>query len=327
MGENSKITWCDHTFSPWIGCAQVSPGCDFCYAKSWAKRFGQPELWKGQRRRTSAANWKKPLAWNAQAKAEGRRYRVFCSSLADVFDNQVPDEWRAHLWLLISATPHLDWLLLTKRPQNIANMLPRMASIVGARWPWPNVWLGTTAENQDELNRRAPHLLNVEARVHFLSCEPLLGQLDLGNIIPASPILRPFDIFQGLNAKGSREVPHGIDWVIVGGESGPDARPMHPDWVRSLRDQCVERGVPFHFKQWGTWFPLIDRDVDDPDWRADYGRVERRPHDYRIVNLDGGTGFHGARVHQMERRSKERAGALIDGLEWREFPRMPGEGA
>jgi protein gp37 len=149
MAETSKIEWTDATFNPWVGCTKISPACDHCYAEGWAKRAGNPELWQGERRRTSVANWRMPVKLNAKAMAEGRRRRVFCASLADVFDNQVPAEWRADLWALIRATPMLDWQLLTKRPQNIARMLP-------ANWGkgWPNVWLGTTVENQTEANRR-----------------------------------------------------------------------------------------------------------------------------------------------------------------------------
>jgi protein gp37 len=174
MGENSAIEWTDHTFNPWVGCTKISPACDHCYAEGWAKRTGQPEMWHGKRRRTTPANWREPLKWNAAAQKAGERARAFCASLADVFDNQVPEEWRSDLWSRISATKHLDWLLLTKRPQNIAKMLPET-------WGngWPNVWLGTTVENQDEADRRIPHLLAVPAAVRFLSCEPLLGAVDL----------------------------------------------------------------------------------------------------------------------------------------------------
>lgn len=237
MGADSKIEWTDHTFSPWVGCTKISPGCDHCYAESWAKRTGGAALWQGERRRTTAANWRQPLKWNREAAAAGIRQRVFCSSLADVFDNQVPAEWRDDLWRLIFATPHLDWLLLSKRPQNIATMLPRDGDFLGARWPWPGVWLGTTVENQAEADRRIPHLLAVPKAKWFLSCEPLLGPIR-------------FDRVPGFNRLG---LDVSRLWVIAGGESGPGARPMHPDWARLLRDQCAAAGVPFLFKQWGEW--------------------------------------------------------------------------
>jgi len=261
MGENSKIEWCDHTFNPFVGCTKISPACDHCYAEGWAKRTGGANLWQGERRRTTDANWRQPLKWNREAEASGVRRKVFCASLADVFDNQVPVEWRTDLWRLIRETPHLDWLLLTKRPQNIAKMLPGPLST--HPWPWPNVWLGTTVENQEEADRRIPHLLAVPAAVRFLSCEPLLGELNL------EPY---FDC---------------IDWVIAGGESGPNARPPMIRWARTLREQCWAYHVPFFFKQWGEFAP------DDP----------------------------AAEHTAMRRVGKKKAGALLDGREWRQFPR------
>ncbi|MBB4017331.1 protein gp37 [Chelatococcus caeni] len=225
MASNTKIEWAHHTFNPWVGCTAVSPACDHCYAESWAKRTGQAHLWKGDRRRTSEANWRLPLKWNRQAEAAGIRFRVFCASLADVFDNQVPQIWRSDLFALIEDTPHLDWLLLTKRPQNIQKMIwPKW----DAGLPW-NIWLGTTAEDQHEANRRIPHLLEAPAAVRFISAEPLLGSI----------------IFEPWLSR--------IDWIIVGGESGPGARPMHPDWARSIRDQCAAAGTAFFMKQmWGA---------------------------------------------------------------------------
>lgn len=226
MAEKSNIAWCDSTFNPVIGCTEVSPACDNCYARTFVSgRMGKPELWKGERYRTSAANWRKPLAWDRKAAKLGVRYRVFCASLADVFDNQWLPEWRADLWTLIRATPNLDWLLLTKRPQNIRKMLP-------ADWGegWPNVWLGTTVENQAEADRRIHHLLAVPAVVHFLSCEPLLEYVDL------AIFWRKYE----LNANR---------WIICGGESGSKFRQMDPKWARSVRDRCKASGVAFFMKQ------------------------------------------------------------------------------
>lgn len=227
MAENSLIEWTHHTFNPWIGCTKVSPACDHCYAEAWDARGlqGLPTRWgpRAERTRTSAGNWSKPLAWNRKAKSEGTRYRVFCASLADVFDNHrsILPEWRADLWRLIDATPHLDWLLLTKRPQNIPKMLP-------ADWGngRPNVWLGTSTENRTEMLRRGEALAAVPAVVRFWSAEPLVG--DLG------------------------PVPRSImpDWIITGGENGQHFRPVDPDWFRRLRDICADAGVPFLFKQW-----------------------------------------------------------------------------
>jgi protein gp37 len=214
MGKNSKIEWTHHTFNPWWGCVKVSPACKHCYAEAWAKRTGN-DVWghNAPRRFLSDRHWKEPLKWPPG--------RVFCASMADVFeDREDLDPSRQRLWALIEQTPNLDWLLLTKRPECIDKTTV---------WP-PNVWMGVTAENQEYASLRIPLLLETNATTRFLSCEPLLGPLNL------SPWL-----------------DKGIDWVIAGGESGAKARPTNPEWFRSLRDQCVNAGVPFFFKQWGQW--------------------------------------------------------------------------
>jgi protein gp37 len=234
MGENSKIEWTDHTFNPWVGCTKVGPPCDNCYAEGWAKRTGHPELWQGERRRTTAENWRLPLKWNEQARARSIRRRVFCASLADVFDNQVPAEWRGDLWLLVANTPHLDWLLLTKRPQNIAKMLPLAWGAAGTP---PNVWLGMTSGDQKEFDRDWPHLASVPAAVRFVSYEPALG---------------PLDIWRG---DGWID---GLDWIICGGESGAHARMMDPLWARSLHEACAHAGIAFFMKQMTRKTPIPD---------------------------------------------------------------------
>lgn len=186
MAENSTIAWTDHTFNPWIGCQKVSAACDNCYAESYDQRWNKGERWGPHaiRTRTAVPYWNQPAKWNRKAAETQARSRVFCASLADVFDNHksVLAEWREDLWNLIRETPNLDWLLLTKRPQNIQKYLP-------ADWGdgYPNVWLGTTVENQEEADRRIPHLLSVPAALHFLSCEPLLGEVDLSPYIAYNP--------------------------------------------------------------------------------------------------------------------------------------------
>jgi len=286
MGENTAISWATDTFNPWIGCTRVSPGCQHCYAEAFAKRYGKAD-WgpTAQRVRTSAANWRKPIIWNRKAEAEGIRRRVFCSSLADVFeDNGQLVDWRAELFGMIEQTPALDWLLLTKRPENVLDMIPDIW--LGDGWPG-NVWIGTSVENQAMADKRIPELVQIPAPVRFLSCEPLLGPVDL---LPHlyNPI--HFD-YQ------TEETPVEIDWVIVGGESGPQARPMNPYWVRLLRDQCVDAGVPFHFKQWGEWRPAEAQ--DDPSVREywDWG---------------------------MNRVGVKAAGRLLDGCIWDQFPAIQG---
>src|ERR1035437_10015657 len=175
MGKNSSIEWTDHTFNPWWGCARVSPGCNNCYAEAWARRVGE-NIWgaKQDRRVFGEKHWGEPLKWNAEAQEQERRRRVFCASMADVFELRSDlDPWRVRLWNLIDENPWLDWLLLTKRPQNIENKVP---------WKngWPdNVWLGATVENQKYADERLPILLQFPAKRRFLSCEPLLGPVDL----------------------------------------------------------------------------------------------------------------------------------------------------
>lgn len=227
MAENSKIEWTDHTFNPWLGCTNVSPGCDRCYAESWSKRSGLVKWGNNPRKRTSEGYWRSPLKWQADAARfqakNGRRQRVFCASLADVFDNQVEPNWRDDLFAMIDRTPSLDWLLLTKRPQNIRKMLPK-------NWGngRPNVWLGTTAEDQSRYDQRWKHLQAIPAVVRFISYEPAIGPLRL--------------------AEGRQP-----DWLISGGESGGKARPMNPQWARDVIGDCVKFGVaPFH-KQWGSY--------------------------------------------------------------------------
>lgn len=258
MGENSKIEWTDHTFNPWEGCTKVSDGCKHCYAEALTKRFGRTQ-WgpTAQRRRTSASNWQEPLKWDRKAEREGVRRRVFCASLADVFeDNPQLTEWRRDLFDLIASTPNLDWLLLTKRPQNIRTFVPvGWVNHVNGAWP-QNVWVGTSCENQAAARERIPYLVQVPATVLFLSCEPLLGPLDLDDLISYA--------FSGDDWHSKYRL---VDWVIVGGESGPHARPIEADWVRSLRDQCFQAAIPFFFKQWGGRSKAAaGRELDGRTW-------------------------------------------------------------
>ena len=307
MSENTKIEWATHTFNPWEGCQKVGPGCDHCYAESRNARFagGTAVNWgpNAPRRRTSAANWAKPLAWNANHDTYfGHRQRVFCASLADVFDNAVPQEWRDDLFALIEQTPRLDWLLLTKRIGNVGNMLPVPFDFDVL---YPNVWLGATIVNQEEADRDIPKLLAVPAAKRFLSMEPLLGPVDLTNVtLGGGHGHHEFDPVITGNAlrRADRDAP-GIHWVIVGGESGHGARPMHPDWARSLRDQCEAANVPFLFKQWGEWIPA------DQSYAASdaYGRAVIR----EFSMLEG---------HRMHRIGKKAAGRLLDGREWNGVP-------
>lgn len=284
--KNTKIEWCDHTFNPWIGCTAVSAGCANCYAAALDRRWGKDRFGKGKpRTRTSAAYWRQPIKWNEEHERRMEvltpgmarvdyplpRPRVFCASLADWLDVEVPIEWLADLMALIQATPNLDWLLLTKRPEN---WLYRLSSASlcdhngrneeygrncgGWMQAWldgqapSNVWVGATVENQDMAERRIHELLRIPAKVRFLSCEPLLGPVELGL----------WTDYQNPIHSGRDQRIH---WVICGGESGPHARPMNPDWARSLRDQCKAAGVPFFMKQIGGKrkpFEEIPNDLD-----------------------------------------------------------------
>ena len=237
MGSQSSIEWTDSTFNPWVGCTKVArkgtpSACDFCYAEKWAKRSGQVKWGNYPRRRTTESYWRNAVVWNSRAKffqaKHGRRQRVFCASLADVFDNQVDPLWQVDLFKLIRECDQLDWQLLTKRPQNIRKILP-------SDWGegYPNVWLGTTTEDASAYKQRAPFLLRVPATIHFVSYEPAigpLGQLDINGRVP--------------------------DWVIIGGESGVRSdliRPTRPQWARDAITECRRVGAAAFLKQWGTY--------------------------------------------------------------------------
>lgn len=259
MAEITGIAWTDSTFNPWIGCTKVGPGCDHCYAEAFDKRH----RWKGAehwgagvpRMRTSASTWAKPLAWNRAREKDGKPHRVFCASLADVFDNEVPQEWRTDLFRMIAKTPYLTWQLLTKRIGNAQKMLRTML----VDHPFlPNVWIGATIVNQDEADRDIPKLLATPAAVRFVSYEPALGPVDW----TAWP---------------------GIDWIIIGGESGPKARPFIWDWGRNTIAQCRKIGAAPFMKQTGTDHALLyervqnDRAGADPaEWPIDL-RIQEFP--------------------------------------------------
>lgn len=282
MGKDSRIEWTHHTFNPWWGCVKVSPACDHCYAESWAKRVGSDVWGPGSERRFfSDTHWKDPVKWNRDAAAEGVRRRVFCASMADVFENRDDlIEPRKRLLELIDATPMLDWLLLTKRIHLVKKLLPK-----GYKLP-AHVWLGTTVENAEYARKRVKYLLEFDTpSVRFVSCEPLLSALDL------APYLKP-------NSKGVR-----VDWVIAGGESGPKSRPMDPAWPEQLQKQCAEAGVPFHFKQWGHWAP------------ADTIELPQGFSDRKVIHFVN----EGERVPVFS-VGKSAAGRKLKGRTWDEFP-------
>ncbi|WP_395831169.1 DUF5131 family protein [Elstera sp.] len=335
MADRTKIEWTDATWNPFKGCSRVSEGCRNCYAERMAGRFageGQPfqgivhrvgKEFRWTKKFDVAGAWDQPLRWQNPR-------RIFVNSMSDTFYEGAITPAIDLIFAVMALTPQHTYQVLTKRPERaLAYLPPRRAHPVGLAalnialeaaaknprtavgrgcmldgdiahltiWPLPNVWIGTSVENQAAADERIPPLLETLAAKRFLSCEPLLGPI----------ILKP-------------EWLARLDWVIVGGESGPGARPMHPDWVRQIRDQCAAAGVPFFFKQWGAWQTVYDRDHDDPDWR----RCPRESgNNKRYLNLAGGTGFHGERVVFVQRRSKQTTGRTLDARTHDAFPGEP----
>lgn len=314
MGDKTAIEWCDKTFNPWWGCTKVSPACDRCYAETFSRRIGFSEsgskipIWgkDAERRFFGDKHWAEPLKWDARLRQMnvGRarwneppvRERVFCGSMCDVMeDRRDLDAPRSRLYDLIEATPSLDWLLLTKRPQNFRRFLPKE----WLKQSRPNVWLMTTVESADYL-WRIDALKGSPALVHGLSVEPLLGPM---------PTLG--------------EYLDGIEWVIVGGESGHGARPVHPDWVRSIRDQCAAAGVPFLFKQWGEWQNgssyLYKRSLRDAVVLNDGTVYELGTKDRRGDHFENWPLYSPC---MMARVGKKAAGRILDGVEHNGFPEV-----
>lgn len=343
MGANSKIEWTTHTFNPWRGCTKVAPECANCYADAQSKR--NPSVlgvWgpNGTRVVAAESTWREPIKWNHEAEQAGERRRVFCASLGDVFEDWSGDmlgsngkpvfvcecgrysqletercegcrsirgsriatmaDVRRRVFELIDATPWLDWLLLTKRPENIRRMWPLNPSYVRDDESRSNVWLLTSAGTQETADEFIPELLRCRdlAPVLGLSIEPLLGPVDLR---PAWNRGRPW-----------LSPAEGIGWVIVGGESGHHARPCHPDWVRSIRDQCTAAGVPFFFKQWGEWVTL------DQSPACEASRDRGYNPGFCRIDKDGKPDPDAPTV--VYRFGKKAAGRLLDGREWNESP-------
>lgn len=366
MAGQSKIEWTDATWNPIRGCSRVSEGCRNCYAEGMAARFSKPGQWghglatyvtrpdgKREARWTGTmvqapeATLTAPLRWKAPR-------RIFVNSTSDLFHEDVPDAWIDRVFAVMALCPQHTFQVLTKRPERMRAyfaagpwlrwlelMKPlwhgRLASEVAENGALPNVWLGTSVEDQASADARIPHLLETPAAIRFISAEPLLGPVDLTRLgidsdsemhaltpIPwAEEVANwgddPETIEGWLDWYGLSEVPTSgnmhptLDWVIVGGESGAGARPMHPDWARDLRDQCASADVPFFFKQWGGHTVVYDRDVEDPDWRWCAG-IERKTPTGRWLNLAGGHGFHGERVVRVVPTTKKAAGRRLDGV-------------
>lgn len=300
--ESSKIEWTDHTFNPWWGCMKVSTGCKNCYAEKLDNRWKGGHWGPGSARKSmSDEYWRQPLKWNNAAATAGQPAKVFCASMADVFEGH-PDTLPhlRRLFRLIEQTPHLIWQLLTKRPENIMDLIPGYW-LTHNGMP-DNLWIGTSVENQEAADQRIPHLLKVPAKVRFLSCEPLLGPIVLRRKAEGSSEIVQMALMGHLD-EYTRPVERGIDWVIAGGESGPGARPMHPDWVRSIRDQCTAAGVPFFFKQWGEYLPYCQSDINTQ------GKIK----EFKSPNNPW-------KMNKYFKTGKKLAGRLLDGKEWDQFP-------
>ncbi len=292
MAQGTSVEYVEHSFSPWWGCSRTSPGCARCFAADNARRWGQGSLWHlhGPRRVVSENQWRQPLKWNRDAQREGRLARVLCGTMCDVFeDHPAVGAARARLFGLIEATPWLAWCLFTKRPENAGGMVPW-----GGAWPG-NAWLIASVENQDWAGARIPVLLATAAPVRGLSVEPMLGPVDLA-------------------AAGAWPAGGGVDWVIVGGESGPRARPMHPQWARNLLAQCDAHSTPAWFKQHGEWGPA--------EWKVERRAGEDAAAYVKRAAATGATHAYAADAHLLGHHpvpatqqpwSGERA-ALADGL-------------
>ena len=264
MAADTLIEWAKHTFNPWRGCAKISAGCKNCYAENAAPvriaRSKGLETWGvgAAREIASESMWRQPLLWNRKAKEAGERHRVFCASLADVFeDYQGPSAEaikaaRLRLWALIEATPHLDWLLLTKRPQNVMGMIPDSWRAEMPR----NVWMGCTVENQEAAEERILALLEFPSKVRFISQEPQVGAIDWARIEILMSYRYPegayLNALTGHMSHNDRFTPRLVDWIIVGGESGHNARPFDVAWARKTVEQCKAAGVPVFVKQLGA---------------------------------------------------------------------------
>ena len=326
MGAKTGIEWTDSTWNPFIGCSRVSEGCRNCYAERLAGRFSAKtegvyagttkavnglQVWTGKISRAPEETLLKPLSWKGVMVPVGpggtiqelapRRRRIFVNSMSDLFHENVPDEWIDQVFAVMALCPQHIFQVLTKRPErmpawtkrnstgghifHIAQQIdPKKNGAQSGRWPLPNVWLGVSVENQAAADKRIPWLLKTPTAVRFISAEPLLGPVDV------SLYLRQ------VRMEGEVE-DQKLDWVICGGESGPGARPMHPDWARSLRDQCAAAGVPFFFKQWGEWLPQLQDGAPGDPWLINASDIP-------------------------ERVGKKAAGALLDGREWKQFPEV-----
>jgi protein gp37 len=349
MGSKTAIEWTDSTWNPLRGCSRVSEGCRNCYAEKVAGRFSGAGLpYEGLARMVNGhAQWTgkvdlvekhldDPLKWK-----EPRR--IFVNSMSDLFHPSVSDEWIDSIFSVMARCPQHTFQVLTKRPSRMLRYLSGAEMSIRddikyeqaaetMRWPLPNVWLGVSVENQKAADERIPLLLQTPAAVRFASCEPLLEAVRLDRIgEEPEGYLNAMAAVVHCDGRGTKSIT-GIDWVICGGESGPDARPIHPDWARGLRDQCKAVGTPFFFKQWGEWGPskmqhihsqekaghLVPMTTICSSPKSEVGKVSYWA--YPSVVAKGNWGL----VERMERVGKKAAGSLLDGVEHKAFPEVRG---
>jgi protein gp37 len=346
----TKIEWTDRVWNPVTGCTKVSQGCKNCYAETiaerfWAKQYppnadGSPRKFTDVRMHPERLQ--EPLKWKKPA-------RVFVNSMSDLFHEDVPDGFIDQVFAVMAICKQHTFQILTKRPERVLSwssnfygtrrrgwIVPnnsRIASLNISKiqypdWPLPNVWLGVSVENQKTADERIPLLLQTQAAVKFLSCEPLLGPIQFNQMMPDGDHLKNMGWIAG---------GEFINWVIAGGESGPHARPMHPDWVRSIRDQCQAAGVPFFFKQWGEWLPvgpLYPKSDDDQDVMENvnlmsssicFGNMGTVFNEYKSLKELYWCGYQpspGENPWYFEKVGKKFAGRELDGRIWDEFPEV-----
>lgn len=332
MADRSTIEWTEATWNPMRGCSRVSDGCKHCYAERVAARFAGPGMpyeglihpstrgWNGTVRLVPEA-LDQPLRWK-------RPRRIFVNSMSDLFHESVPPSVIAAIFAVMASAPQHTFQVLTKRPERawfwfdwmltqtrdklheclkgaMGYHHPRRPAINGIPWPLPNVWLGVSVENQAAADKRIPLLLQCPAAVRWLSCEPLLGPIDF---FASSGVWSELGYEPWLN----RPILGDVHWLVAGGESGPGARPMHPDWARTLRDQCAAAGVPFFFKQWGEWSPI---DSWEPWDRT--RQIGIRPNGGRAADDEWHDDWH-----RLKRIGKRAAGRLLDGVEHNGYPEV-----
>ena len=306
MSGATKIEWTDATWNPVTGCTKVSAGCKFCYAERDFHRPYPGRAFTDVRTHPERLDW--PLRWRGskQAKAEGRPSRIFVNSMSDLFHEDVPDDFLTAVFATMGMAERQVFQVLTKRGQRAAAYL-KSRTIFGKRRTLPNVWLGVSVEDQQTADERIPILLQTPAAVRWVSYEPALGPVDFKNFTPGR-------ISPGWTGRADEpcQADWGLDWIVAGGESGPRARPPHPDWFRKVRDDCQAAGVPFFFKQWGAWRPCE---------HGENPHAAVNPNGDQVVPLPSEFGPFPPR-DRMRFVGKKKAGCLLDGREHKEFPQM-----